>query len=977
MKMRKLVALCAMTLLMTVSAMAQNVTGNVKDAATREPLVGVSVIVKGTSVGVDTDLDGNFSIPAKSGDVLAFYYMGFKDVELKVDKNFKIEVLMEPDNTFLDEIVVVGYGTQKKSDVTGSVASLGKEVLEERPVPNLVSALQGSVPGLKIELYGSDAEGSNNSTVIRGNNSVNASNKPLIILDGAPYYNSWSEINTEDIQSVEVLKDASSTAIYGARGANGVIIITTKKGGSDKPRVNYHGNVTAATAYSIPDMMDGDTFYYYKNMYVGDFTATERETFLSKNYVDWVGEALRTAISNTHSLSVSGKTDVNNYFVSFNAVFNEGIAKGNDFDKYSGRINFEQKIGKWFTLGTNTQVNYVDRSGLYVSFSDAYKMNPLAQAYNADGSYRLSTWESSSSNENPLAILNAENSDIRKTIMTTNYLIVKFPVKGLSYKLNTNLTYDTRLEQTYYGRDTYTGARNNGKMSISNSYAQRWLIENIVSYEREFGKHTIFLTGLYSAQHAQSIGNSMTATGFANDVLSYWGPNKATALTGSASESTQNHISQMFRANYSYASRYLFTGTVRRDGFSAFGADTKYGVFPSVAIGWNIMNEEFFKNGKIADVINELKLRVSWGKNGNEAISAYETLPTLSTRNYFEDDKSTAYGYYANKLESPLLGWETTKSWNIGLDYSLLRGRINGSFDVYDSHTTDLLLEKTIPSINGATSIWENMGETHSYGLEFGINSVNVDTKDFVWSTNFNISVAHTKIVDLGLYDDDGNPIDDIASGYFIGWPTNCYYDYTFDGIYQIGDEIPAGWSAGYVRYKDLNGDGNIDAENDKSVIGCREPKFDASMTNTFKYKGFSLSFYFTGRYGSISPVYLLHSVNETYVMNMYNRPIWTETNQISEYPSGLRTGGSNPMGMRWYRSADFIKLKDVTFSYRFPKRIIEKSFINGLELYLNAKNVYTWTNWKGLDPEFVGTNARQTSVPQTRQLTFGIKLSL
>ena len=283
MKMRKLVALCAMTLLMTVSAMAQNVTGNVKDAATREPLVGVSVIVKGTSVGVDTDLDGNFSIPAKSGDVLAFYYMGFKDVELKVDKNFKIEVLMEPDNTFLDEIVVVGYGTQKKSDVTGSVASLGKEVLEERPVPNLVSALQGSVPGLKIELYGSDAEGSNNSTVIRGNNSVNASNKPLIILDGAPYYNSWSEINTEDIQSVEVLKDASSTAIYGARGANGVIIITTKKGGSDKPRVNYHGNVTAATAYSIPDMMDGDTFYYYKNMYVGDFTATERETFLSKN----------------------------------------------------------------------------------------------------------------------------------------------------------------------------------------------------------------------------------------------------------------------------------------------------------------------------------------------------------------------------------------------------------------------------------------------------------------------------------------------------------------------------------------------------------------------------------------------------------------------------------------------------------------------------------------------------------------------
>jgi len=976
MKMRKAVALCALMLAFAASSFAQNITGFVKDASNGEPLTGVSIIVKGTSVGTDSELDGSFSIPAAEGDVLTFFFMGFKNLEVTVGKASVLDVQMEVDNTFLEEVVVVGYGTQKKSDVTGSVASLGKEVLEQRPVPNLVSALQGAVPGLKVELYGSNAEGSNNSTVIRGTNSISASNSPLIILDGAPYYNSWSELNPEDIQSVEVLKDASSTAIYGARGANGVIIITSKKGTTDKVRINYHGNLTVANAYSLINMMDGDTFYYYKDKYYGSFSATEKDSFLSKSYVDWAGEALRTAISHTHSLSASGKTATNNYFLSLNVVNNQGIAKGDDFNKYSGRVNLEQNLGKWFKIGTNTQFNYVDRSGLNVDFSDAYRMNPLAQAYNEDGSIRLVTWEGDG-NENPLAILNAKNNDVRKTIITNNWLLFTTPIKGLSYKLNTNLTYDSRLQQTYYGRDTYTGSRNNGKMTTSNSYANRWLIENIVSYEREFGKHTIFLTGLYSAQHSQSISNSIDAVGFANDVLSYWAPNKANSVTTDASESTVNHISQMFRANYSYDSRYLFTGTVRRDGYSAFGADTKYGVFPSLALGWNITNEPYIKNTQFADVVSELKLRLSYGMNGNEAISAYETLPTLSTRNYLEDDYSTAYGYYPTKLESPLLGWETTRSWNLGFDYSLLKGRIFGALDVYDTRTTDLLLEKTIPSINGASSIWENLGETHSRGVEFSINSVNIDRKDFVWSTNFNISAAHTKLVDVGLYDEDGNPIDDVASGYFIGWPTNCYYDYVFDGIYQVGDEVPAGWSAGYVRYKDLNGDGSIDAENDKMVVGSREPSFDASMTNTFKWKGLTLSVYLTGRYGSMTSCYLLNSVSETYMMNMYNRPMWSETNPINEYPSGVRTGGSNPMGMRWYKSADFVKLKDITLGYTFPKKVIEHICLSKLELYVNAKNVYTWTNWIGLDPEFVGSNARQQAIPQTRQIIIGLKLGL
>ena len=977
MTMRKTTVLLTVMLLLTVSAFAQNVTGTVTDATTGETLPGVSILVKGTQFGVESDFDGAFSISAKPGDVLVFFYMGFKELEVPIEKASKLDVKLTPDNVLLEEVVVVGYGTQKKSDVTGSVASLGKDVLEEKPAPNLVTALQGTVPGLRIEIYGSDAEGSENSTVIRGSNSINASNKPLIILDGAPYYGTWSELNTDDINSVEVLKDASSTAIYGARGANGVIIITSKKGASEKPRVNYHGNITIGKAFSIPDIMDGDTFYYYKNKYYGDFTATETNSFLTKNYTDWIDLALRTSVSHTHSLSVSGKTSTNNYFVSLNAVDNQGIAKGNDFQKYSGRINFEQRIGKWISFGTNTQINYVDRGGKHVDFQDAYRMNPLAQAYNEDGSLRLTTWESGTSSENPLAILNAKNSDIRKSVITSNYINVKLPLEGLSYKLNTNLSFDTREQKTYYGRDTYSGSRTNGELEISNSYANRWLIENILSYEKEFGKHKIFLTALYSAQHSSSESNSMSANGFANDVLSYWAPNKATSLTGSASETTENHVSQMFRANYSYDSRYLFTGTVRRDGYSAFGADTKYGIFPSIAFGWNLMNESFMEDTKFAQVVDEIKVRLSWGKNGNEAIDAYATLPTLSTRNYFEDDKSTAYGYYPSKLESPNLGWETTKSWNLGVDFKILKGRIYGSIDAYTSNTTDLLLKKTIPSINGAAEIWENMGETKSRGIEIGISSINIDKKNFVWSTSVTFTAAHTEVVDLGLYDESGKAIDDLASGYFIGWPTNCYYDYVFDGIYQIGDEIPAGWNPGYVRYKDLNGDGKIDAEHDKKVVCAREPSFDASITNTFSYKGLSLSLYFIGRYGSKSPVYMLNSVSETYMMNMYNRPMWSETNPINKYPSGVRTGGSNPMGMRWYRSADFIKLKDITVSYKFKSKFTERFFVHNLEMYCNLRNVFTWSEWIGLDPEFVGSNARQMSIPQTRQFTFGLRFSM
>ena len=960
------------------ASFANLVSGTVTDTQ-GEPLVGVTVHNTSSGVYATTDANGVYSIKASPRDQITYTCIGMATQSVPVNSRSRINIRMEVDSEVLDEIVVVGYGVQKKSDVTGAVASFNKDLIEERPAPNLVSVLQGSVPGLNVELYGSNAEGSNNSTTIRGSNSINASNAPLIILDGSPYYYSWSELNPDDIESIEVLKDASSAAIYGARGANGVILITTKKGEGSKPRVNYHGYVTLAEAVNLPEMMDGDTFYYYKNIAVGDFTLTERNSFLSHDYVDWVGLALRTGFNQNHNLSVSGKNENNQYYLSFNLTDNQGIAKGDDFKKLSGRFNFEQKLGKWLKFSTNTQYNYVDRSGNNADFAAAYYMNPLAQAYNSDGSLRLVTWESTTDMANPLSPINEINSNIRRSIITNNALDVSFPVKGLTYKLNTNYSYDSRLQQNYAGADTFTGSRNGGELSITNTYAQNWLIENLLNYNREFGKHTIFLTALYSAQHEQTISYSMTGVGFPNDFLSYWQPNKAASLTGSSSENSENHVSQMFRANYSYDSRYLFTATVRRDGFSGFGQGKKYGVFPSVALGWNVTNEPWVKNSAFDRIFNQFKLRLSWGRNGNEAISAYATLPTLSTRNYFEDDMTTSYGYYPTKLESPELGWETTESVNIGLDFGLFKNRIHGTLDVYDARTTDLLLRKTIPSINGATSIWENSGRTHSYGIELGLTSVNVSTRNFSWETALTFFANRTKLVDVGLYDENGNPIDDLASGYFLGWPTNCYYDYVFDGIYQIGqtdENTPLHSKPGYIRYKDLNGDGNITAEADQMVVGSREPKFNASLMNTFRYKGLSLSIYMTGRYGSLSPNYMYSPSRETYNTNTYNRPFWSETNPINEYPSCTRNGVSNPTGMQYYRSADFFKIKDVTLAYRFPEKLVGRLHLNRVEIYANAKNLLTLTRWVGLDPEFVGSSGRQRSIPQIRSCTFGVKLS-
>ena len=970
--------LCALLLSLAVLPVMGQVKGTVIDGATGEPFFGASVLVKGTTIGADTQADGTFSLPAKAGDILQISFIGYVTQEVTVENLQPIQIILQEDVNLLEEIVVVGYGSQKKSDVTGAVASFSAKQLEERPTTNLIQSLQGAVAGLNITMTGSDAEGSNSVTRIRGNNSISASNKPLIILDGIPFDGSWSEINTNDVESIEILKDASAAAIYGARGANGVILIQTKKGkAGDKTVVSYNGYWSFNKAINIPKMMDGETFYRMKTSAGWTTAATEEQMHAAGKSTDWLDLALRYGHKMQHNLSVRGAGKTTRYYLSANITDNKGIAIGNKFQRYSFNINFEQDLGKWVKYGTNTRYGYFDRSGSYVNFSDAYLMNPLGVPYNEDGSIRLLTWEDNNYANNPLSALNEISSNVGQSFTTNNYIDVTFPVKGLSYRLNTGYTFGTRLSQNYQGLDTVDGSKNSGVLSISNRYSKDWLIENILSFTRDFGKHTIFLTGLYSAQFANTTTNSINASGFPNDVMTYWQPNKASALSASAGSVTTTHISQMLRANYSYDSRYLFTATARRDGFSAFGNDRKYGIFPSVALGWNLAKEPFLHETAFARTFNNFKFRLSWGKNGNEAIDAYATLPVLNGKNYLTDDYNPIYGFYPNQLASPTLGWETTTSFNAGIDFGLFKDRIKGTLDVYTSQTVDLLLERTIPSINGTNSLLQNIGKTKGSGIEFQISSVNVATKNFTWSTDFNIVHYQNEIVDVGLYDEAGKPIDDVASEWFIGHPVSVNYDYTFDGIHQVGETVsytsPLS-QPGYVKYKDLNTDQIIDSE-DLSVIGSRVPLFTFGLNNTFSYKNFSLSFFLNGQFGALYPNFLMSTHTLSYRQNQLNKEFWTESNPINTYPMNAGDGSENTKRVRFYEKTDYIRVKDINAAYLLPSKWVKTVGLSRAEVYCNVKNLYTWTTWSGLDPEFVTSGNNQRAIPQTFEVLFGLKL--
>lgn len=985
----------------SLHAQTWNINGNVTDEQ-GEPIIGANVVIQGTGTGTITDVEGNFKLASVTkGAVMEISFIGYISKTLQVKDASSLKIVLKEDNQALDEVVVVGYGVQRKSDLTGSVASVNSDVLESRPQVNLIQSLQGAVPGLNISVTGSNAEGSSTTTRIRGNNSITADNKPLVILDGIPFDGPWSEINPNDVESIEVLKDASSAAIYGARGSNGVILITSKRGKKDRLTVSYDTYVTIDQPINLPRMMNGKEFYKYKSEafkatnttppteenpepWLDNFTPTELAMYAAGQSTDWMKLATQTGIKQQHNLSFRGGANKTSYFISLNYTDVKGTAVGNEFKRYNVRFNLDQEFNSWLKFSTTTQLGRYDRSGSSASFWRAIKQVPLGRAYNEDGSLTLSATEDSSSafSINPLGSLNNKTKDIRAKVITNNVLEVKFPfIKGLSYKLNTGFTYQNSSYKNYQGLDTYEGASANGVLNTDDWHSEEWILENIISYQREFGKHRIFFTGLYSAQSKEYEQNTMEGKNFPNDVMYYYQISKAATMSGNSNYYKENHISQMGRLNYTYDDRYLLTLTARRDGYSAFGESSKFGVFPSAAIGWNISNESFFKDKPISETISNLKYRLSWGKNGNEAISAYSTLPNLSTYNYLNDDHTAQFGFYPSKLASPGLGWETTTSINTGFDIALWNGRIQSSFDIYWSKTKDLLLSRSIPTINGTGSITENRGQTRNRGFEFQITSNNITHKSFSWSTSFNLSHYRSEIVDVGLYDANGKPVDDVASKWFIGEPINVNYDYKIIGVWQIADPSnPTGQQdpnyrnsyPGYVKYLDV--DGNDITTADKTIIGSAIPKVNMSLMNTFEYKNFTLSVFLTAQLGQTHLNALYDTSHNSYRQNRFLVDFWTPENPTNSYPKNSLNSDVNPEGASFYEKTDFLRISDVTLGYNFPQQWLRRTFIKRLNLYMNIKNLATITGWTGMDPEFLND---QLAAPPVRSFTFGLKLDI
>jgi TonB-linked SusC/RagA family outer membrane protein len=966
-------------LLMVVNSVyAQVVKGTVSDGETGDPLIGVNVFLKGTSSGTITDFEGQYNISAQAGDVLVFSYIGYLEQEIILSSQTVLDVILSPDAAQLEEVVVIGYGSQKKKDLTGSVATISMERLQEKPNNNFAQALQGAVPGINISANSSSAEQNDFSILVRGRNSINASNAPLIVLDGVPYNGSISDINPNDIASITVLKDASSTSIYGSRGANGVILINSKTGiGGGKPRISFSASTGINQIANIPEVYDGPGFAKFKEeREPGELTETELNNLAAGKSTDWLDLATQNGVRRDFSLSVSGSNDAVNYYTSAGFQNVKGVAVNDEFTRATLRINLGLKITDELKFGTSTQLSYIDRSGRSPTFggddNGAYFLNPLANAYDDNGELTIFPWPEQVFYSNALSNTLVQNDDYNNKIFSNNYLEYQPAfLPGLSLKINTGVELENRDIGDYYNRKTNPGFVNNGLARVFSRASRNYLIENILNYRKVFNRHTIDFTALYSAQKDRMESTEIEGVGFPNDLLNYRQMNLALGTSYNAGFIQTSLLSQMGRLNYSYADKYLLTLTLRRDGYSGFGENSRFGIFPSAAFSWRISEESFFE----MESINNLKLRISYGKNGNQAVGPYDNLARLNDRSYLIGGQ-TAPGFVPVQLANNELSWESTITQNLGVDLSMWDYRFTASLDVYQAYTTDLLLDRLIPSVHGITEITQNIGETKNLGFDLSLSASPIRKKELSWQVGGNLSYNKNEIVSLF-----GKDQDDVGNELFIGQPIRVNYGYQFDGIWQENED-PSNSAQpnavpGDIKVLDVaniaDSDGNpiktISANEDRVIQGKLDPTLVFGLENTLKYKNLSFYIFFQG----VSGVTKRNSIYDENVYggvqrNWFVLDYWTPSNPINT--NHRNNEEANNYGVRIYESADFVRLKDITLSYTFDKL---GGLNKSVKIYGTARNLMTFTGWTGLDPELSGQN----SVPLQKEFLFGINLIL
>ena len=992
--LKKFISLCCLLFTFGWSGVygQEKINGQVTDEATGAPLPGVNVLLKGSDQGTVTDLDGNYSLVVPGNDaVLVFSYIGYIPEEVEVGSRNTIDVVLLPDVRSLNELVVVGYGTQIKRNVTGSVAQVDVEQLEIQPNTNIGQALRGRVAG--VQFIDNGRPGQSGEILVRGQRSITANNDPLIVVDGAFFNGELADINPNDVESMEVLKDASAAAIYGSRAANGVILITTKKGTSEKPTFRFN------TYYGFSDWSHRMPLYSPESYLQRrlDFRAQnqpdeapvparelleepEQEMFDAGRTVDPWEAISQDARQQSYNLSISGRTDRTNYFISGSYVDEDGLIYGDRASRTSLRLNLANKITDWLEIGINSQYTQRDLSGVNASTLSAYWLSPYSKLYFDDAQTEPVPFPSGDDLvQNPMFnALQMDNEEIYNNLFANLFAVVDIPfVEGLTYNLRYNP--NLRWDHNYSFSPIYQGGgiSNPGTGRKFNRNQRNWQVENILTYEKKFGEHNLDLTLLYGRNYGFTESVFAEGRGFVNDENGWHNLDIAETKEIETAASEISGVSSMARLNYQFRQRYLLTLTARRDGSSVFGADRKYGTFPSVALGWIMSDESFMEDLRGVDM---LKLRLSYGAVGNQAVPAYRSLERSASAPYVFGSE-TYFGIFPDSeiMANPTLGWETTVAKNVAVDFEFFRGRIGGTVEYYDMSTTDLLLGRSLPPMTGFEATVVNLGETRNKGVEIALNTVNVRSDKFQWESSITFASNRNRIEHLYFADADNDGVedDDLGNRWFIGQPIGVTYDYVFDGIYQEGDELPDGYQAGWVRVKDLDNDGEITPE-DRTILGQRQPKYRWGINNSVSYGGLSLSFFINAMQGWESEFNLLDVSSQTgnsfpgRSVNFLDAGYWTPENRSNTRPGLTYT---NPLGMNYYLSRDFIRLQDVTLAYNFPAPMLERIKMNSLRVYLSGRNLVTFTDWMGPDPES-GYNSINNLYPTSRTVVGGLTIS-
>jgi len=982
----KFVGICVLfTLWVGSSATAQQVEGQISDDVTGETLIGVNVVVKNTTTGTSTDMDGRFQLSVPSlQDTLVISYIGYQNLEVPINDRTEINLEMSQQAFGGEDIVVIGYGEIRRSDLTGSISSVSSESITRTPTTNAIEAIQGKVPGMDIT-RSSGQPGSGLNIRIRGNRSLTASNNPLFIVDGIQF-SSIDDINPADIESIEVLRDASSTAIYGSRGANGVVLITTKQAARGATQVSINSTVGVHNVYAYPDVMSGPQFVerarqarrtqglwdgpvdriHEFTVLPGDeniFTPQDLSAIENGIWTNYQDLLLDPGLQQDYRIGVSTGTDNTRVYLSVNFFDEAGILELDHIQRYSGRLNVDQRISDALILGLNAQLSYNDHDRRREPFNMGNKINPLHDAFHEDGSINVDPTDRDIS---PLADLveNAYQNNEQTTRLFPTLYAEFTPTDNFRLRSNFSGTFTNSRQGIYRASATIDRAFQDPQAIYETGNSRSITLENIATYQMEFADHSVSLTGI------QSYSYSKNEFGFAQgqnqllDTQLYYGLLNATSGVSINSGYTESSLaSYAGRINYGWQHKYLLTLTGRYDGSSRLAEGNRWAFFPSVAAAWRIIEEDFMSDSQL---FSDLKLRASFGISGNEAIAPYSTQSSLA-RIPMAFNNSSAVGFgFGNQLGNRDLEWELSTTVNLGLDFGLWSNRLYATIDVYNTDTSNLLLDRSLPPTSGVTSVTQNVGETRNRGIEIALSTENITTDNFRWSSNLTFFANREEIISL-VTDEDN-----IANGWFIGHPTQVFYDYDRVGIWQESEAAEAaayGQVPGQLKVRDINNSGSISASDDRIILGSSRPDWSGGLENTFHYGNFDLNFSLFARVGNMMNFGLYNSFKDGPEENGALVDYWTPENPQGSFP---RPGAETPYRSTInYMDASFLKLRNATVGYTLPANIAQTLSMRSLRLYLSGRNLYTWTKADNYDPERGGA----ASYPMTRLLVVGVDL--